>query len=230
MKKFVIFCLKSLISSLLIFFSWVTFTSFQSLEFEWEGNYSTIALGSSFLLGMILFLFVIDLKRLYVFGHEFAHWFFAKLHLRKTGKFNVSKNGGSVEIQNPNLLITLAPYFFPTYTFFWLPSFFFFKYLFRPTQWNMPIFFYGIGMTFAFHLAMTMKALKVEQSDLKRYGLPLSASTILFSNLIIIYLSLHTIQLSLKSGSKFWIDKFMQNGEGLIAVSSKYLRELLSLI
>lgn len=230
MKKLARISLKLLISSLLLFLSWVTFTAFQSLEFEWENDYSTIALGSSFAFGMICFLFIIDLKRTYVFGHEFAHWFFAKLHFRKTGKFHISKSGGSVEVENPNLLITLAPYFFPTYSFFWLPSFFFFKYLFRPTQWNMPIFFTGLGLSFAFHLAMTLKALKTEQSDLKRYGLPLSSTTILLSNLLLIYFSLHIIQLSLKSGSAYWLDKFMENGELFVNLSSKYIRELMSLI
>lgn len=217
-------------STLLAFLSWVTFYSFQSLQLDWQDDYSTIALASSFIIGFLTFLFVIDLKRCYVFAHEFAHWFFAKLHFRKTGKFRVAANGGSVEVMNPNLMITLAPYFFPTYSFFWLPSFFFFKHLFRPTQWNMPIFFTGLGLSFAFHLAMTLKALKTEQSDLKRYGLPLSATTILFSNLILVYLSLHCIQLSLRVGSSYWFDYFKESGYTILESCRHYGQEILSLI
>ena len=223
MKKFSYTILKLILSLVFLFLSWITFLSFQSLDIELKNNHSNLALAGSLSFGLCLFGFIIDLKRTYVFAHEFAHWFFAKLCFRKTGKFNIGKNGGSVEIQNPNLLITLAPYFFPTYTFFWLPSYFFFKYLFRPTDWNMPIFFTGIGLSFAFHLAMTIKALRQEQSDLKRYGLPLSSTTILLSNLLIIYFSLHLIQLSVGHGSNFLLTTLLDNSERIVELFKEHV-------
>jgi hypothetical protein len=53
----------------------------------------------------------------YVFGHELTHAFFAVLFGGSVKSFQASERGGRVTITKSNFIITLAPYFFPLYTF-----------------------------------------------------------------------------------------------------------------
>ena len=55
--------------------------------------------------------------RLYVLGHELTHAMWGLLFGARPSDVRVSASGGSVRLSKSNLLITLAPYFFPFYTF-----------------------------------------------------------------------------------------------------------------
>ena len=143
-----------------------------------------------FAAGLLIFIFVNKFIPLYVFGHELAHWIFAKLFLRETGKFKVGRDGGAVEIKNPNLWISLAPYFYPTFTVFWVPFWFLFKYLDDRYPYSLSIYFVILAITWAYHVAMTAYALKFEQSDIEKYGRPISFTLILFINLFVIFIFL----------------------------------------
>lgn len=149
-----------------------------------------IALLSGFGLGLVLFVFVGQFTRFYVFGHELAHWIFAKMFLRETRNFSVGKDGGAVHVQNPNIWITLAPYFYPTFCIMWVPFWFVFKYFERDFVWSVDIFFGVLALTWSYHFVLTLYALKFEQSDIKKYGRPLSFALILFINLFIIFIFL----------------------------------------
>ena len=53
----------------------------------------------------------------YVLGHELTHAIWGLLFGAVPSRLRVSESGGSVNLTKSNMLITLAPYFFPFYTF-----------------------------------------------------------------------------------------------------------------
>ena len=55
--------------------------------------------------------------RMYVLGHELTHALWGLLFGARPSDVRVSASGGSVKLTKSNMLITLAPYFFPFYTF-----------------------------------------------------------------------------------------------------------------
>jgi hypothetical protein len=105
----------------------------------------------------------------YVVGHELTHAFFAMLFGGAVKSIHASNRGGRVTITKSNFIITLAPYFFPLYTF-------------------MALILYGLariadargattdvlivlsGATFAFHLILTIIFLQTDQNDIREQG------------------------------------------------------------
>ncbi len=139
--------------------------------------------------GLVIFALLGKFRLVYVFGHELTHWLVAKLFRRRTGRFRVGREGGSVEIENPNLWITLSPYFIPLYTLIWSGLFFLLRQL-QPTL-IQEYAHYGIGImggAYAYHLWMTAFALTREQNDLRAYGWFFSLSLILCANLFLLFL------------------------------------------
>ena len=55
--------------------------------------------------------------RAYVLGHELTHALWGLAFGARPSDLRVAASGGSVRLTKTNLLITLAPYFFPFYTF-----------------------------------------------------------------------------------------------------------------
>ena len=153
-----------------------------------------------FAAGILIFTFISKFIPVYVFGHELAHWIFAKIFLKETGKFKVGKEGGAVEVKDPNLWVSLAPYFYPTFTVIWIPFWFLFKYLDEKYPYSLSIYFVILSISWAYHVAMTLYALKFEQSDLRRYGKPLSLSVIIFVNMAIIFSFLALFTTSIVKG------------------------------
>ena len=147
----------------------------------------TYSLLAGLVLGSLLFTFVCRLKRFYIFGHELAHWIFAKVFMKETRNFKVGKNSGAVQVKNPNIWVVLAPYFYPTFTILWLPFWFAFRYFKDEIPYSLEIFFVVLGLSWAYHLVLTLYALKFEQSDIERAGRPLSFSIIFFINMVFIY-------------------------------------------
>ena len=164
-----------------------------------------------FTAGLLIFFFINKFTPVYIFGHELAHWIFAKIFMKETGKFRVGKDGGAVEIKDPNLLIALAPYFYPTFTVLWIPFWFLFKHLNERFEWALSIYFAILAVTWSYHVAMTLYALKFEQSDLKRYGKPLSFSIIIFVNMVIIFLFLALFTIGIVSGVVHLRDLFLDD-------------------
>ena len=153
----------------------------------------TFSLLSGLVFGIIIFTFVCRLKRFYIFGHELAHWIFAKIFMKETKNFKVGKHGGAVQVKDPNIWVVLAPYFYPTFTILWLPFWFLFKHFKNHIPYSFEIFFVILGMSWAYHLVLTLYALKFEQSDIERAGRPLSFSIIFFINMLFIYTFLSLI-------------------------------------
>lgn len=133
----------------------------------------------------------------YVFAHEMSHVIATWLSLGKVRKVEVTEDGGFVEATKSNWFITLAPYLLPLYTllvfalygcasvlwgdlhrelhvplYFWQPAF--------KVIW---LFYFWVGMTWAFHVQFTVDVLQIEQSDLKENGEFFSLMLIFLTNL-----------------------------------------------
>ena len=77
---------------------------------------SAWAFGIGFFLWVALYFLLPRPIRTYVLAHELTHALWAWLTGSHVSRMKLSKNGGSVVVSKNNILITLAPYFFPLYT------------------------------------------------------------------------------------------------------------------
>ena len=118
----------------------------------------------------IIWLYLPPLTRTYVLGHELTHALWTVLFGGKASGLKVSARGGSVRVSKNNVWITLAPYFFPLYTFLvalvWLLS----AWLFPAVKPYSPLFVFWIGMTWSFHLTFTLRFLAYNQPDVREHG------------------------------------------------------------
>jgi hypothetical protein len=96
---------------------------------------------------------------MHVMAHELTHIFWAFLFGGKAKKLEVSASGGRVLINRTNFVITLAPYFFPLYTFIFLGV-----YIIAKEQY-LPYIAFLIGASLSFHIALTLYSMKTAQSD-----------------------------------------------------------------
>ncbi len=104
----------------------------------------------------------------YVFGHELTHALFAVLFGGSVKSFHASERGGRVTITKSNVIITLAPYFFPLYTF--IALLLYGTAVAAGLQGAVGWTVFLAGATFAFHLVLTAVFLQTEQSDVSEYG------------------------------------------------------------
>lgn len=119
----------------------------------------------------------------YVFGHELTHAFFAVLFGGALKSFHASDRGGRVTVTKSNFIITLAPYFFPLYTFFFLVLYLLAKATAAGNNTiNILIFF--SGASFTFHLMLTFIFLQTDQNDIKEHGAVFSYPLIFLFNIL----------------------------------------------
>jgi hypothetical protein len=128
----------------------------------------------------------------YIFGHELSHAIAGILSGAKIKKFNVTKQSGSVVLTKNNIWITLAPYFFPIYTFLILLIYICLGWFTNIKQFY-EYFLFFIGFSIAFHITLTAYILSVRQPDLKVYGVFFSYIIILAVNIIVFDLLLSLI-------------------------------------
>jgi hypothetical protein len=118
----------------------------------------------------IIWLFLPPLTRTYVLGHELTHALWTVLFGGRASGLRVSARGGSVRVTKNNVWVTLAPYFFPLYTFvvalLWLLT----VWLWPPLRPYAPIFLFWIGLTWSFHLTFTIRFLAGSQPDIREHG------------------------------------------------------------
>lgn len=140
--------------------------------------------------GLIFFSLVSHFNRAYVFGHEFSHWLAAKFFRRATSEFHAGKDGGSVQVESPNIWIALAPYVIPIYTLIWLVVVAVGRIWFRP-PWLPTFACLGVGFTYAHHVVLNVLALSKGQKDLTLFGPVLSLALVIAANLAILYFALN---------------------------------------
>lgn len=126
---------------------------------------------------------------LHIFGHELTHAFFAKLFGWKVKDIKVSSNGGHAKLSGSNFIVTLAPYFFPFYSFIVL-MIYILAILTGYDTYIYPYFLFLTGFTLSLHILMTIVSVKTDQPDIKEGGLVFSIPLIYLGNLLTIALLL----------------------------------------
>ena len=118
----------------------------------------------------------------YVVAHELTHALFAILSGGSVKSFQASDRGGRVTVTKSNFMITLAPYFFPLYTFililFWWIA------VASGARPAVTITLVVLsGAAFAFHLMLTFIFLQTDQNDIREEGAVFSYPLIYLFNI-----------------------------------------------
>lgn len=142
-----------------------------------------LALLGGILLWQLLFLTLPKPVRVYVLGHELTHALWGMLMGARVLDLRVSKNSGSVTLSRSNLWITLAPYFFPFYTFLVLVAYYALAIFFDVERWYL-VWLGLVGITWGFHLSFTVTTLMQKQSDIREYGFVFSYVIIYLMNVL----------------------------------------------
>ena len=130
--------------------------------------------------------------RMYVLGHELTHALWGLLFGARPSDVRVSATGGSVKLTKTNMLITLAPYFFPFYTFIVIVVALVTYAFFRPLPF-LPLWLFLVGFTWSFHVLFTLETLGQRQPDVKLYGRIFSWTFIFLVNVAIVLVWLATM-------------------------------------
>lgn len=123
--------------------------------------------------------------RMYVLGHELTHALWGLLFGARPSDVRVSGTGGSVKLTKSNFIITLAPYFFPFYTFVVIVVALVTSAFLRPLPF-LPLWMFLIGFTWAFHVLFTLETLTQRQPDVKLYGRVFSWVVIFIVNVLLV--------------------------------------------
>ncbi len=123
----------------------------------------------------------------YVLGHELTHAIWGVAFGARPSKLRVSGSGGSVNLTKTNMLITLAPYFFPFYTFVVIVVALITYAFLRPLPY-LPLWLFLVGFTWAFHALFTVQTLMQRQPDIKEYGRLFSWTFIFLANVALVLL------------------------------------------
>jgi len=123
--------------------------------------------------------------KMYVLGHELTHAFWGLLFGARPSDVRVSASGGSVKLTKSNLLITLAPYFFPFYTFLVIVAALVTAAFLRPLPY-LPLWLFLIGFTWSFHVLFTLETLGQRQPDVRLYGRIFSWTFIFLVNMLLV--------------------------------------------
>ena len=94
----------------------------------------------------------------YVLGHELTHALWGLLFGARPSDVRVSASGGSVRLTKSSFIITLAPYFFPFYTFVVIVTALITYAFMRPLPF-LPLWLFLIGFTWSFHVLFTLETL-----------------------------------------------------------------------
>lgn len=137
---------------------------------------------------MIVHFIIRKPERLYLWGHEFSHLIAAKIFFRKVHSFHItSRDGGKVVIDRTNVMIDLAPYIIPLYSFAAALA----AVLFRTSSPWVPDVYIALGsFLFAMHLVFSVEGIIRGQPDVKRSGRLFSCAVVLFFLLALIPLLL----------------------------------------
>jgi len=137
--------------------------------------------------GFLLYLLIHVLFRKpilsYVVGHELTHALFAVLFGGSVKAFHASEKGGRVQLTKSNFIITLAPYFFPLYTFLALAAYWTARAANIPSL--EPWLVLAAGASFAFHIALTFLFLQTDQDDISEHGSFFSYPLIFLFNVVL---------------------------------------------
>ena len=141
------------------------------------------ALAAGFLLWMFIFFALPRPVRTYVLAHELSHALWGAVMGARVVRMNVAKRSGSVTLTKTNVLITLAPYFFPLYTVIVVALYYLLMPFADVARWQA-WWLGSVGFTWSFHLTFTLSTLSHEQSDIEAHGRIFSYAMIYIMNLL----------------------------------------------
>lgn len=156
-----------------------------SVETAAANHWEAWAFPIGFLLWVALFFLLPRPVRTYVLGHELTHALWALMMGGRVGKMKVGPSGGHVELSKTNFLITLAPYFFPFYTFIVIAVYYLLGFVVdvEPYRlWGLA----AVGLTWAFHVTFTISMLSERQPDIQEHGPLFSYAVIYSANVLLI--------------------------------------------
>jgi len=119
--------------------------------------------------------------KVYILGHELTHALWAVLFGGKAKNLKVKASGGSVNVTKSNVIITLAPYFFPFYTMLLIGALLVVRFFVTPLPYPLAWLFF-VGFTWSFHFTFTIQSLWTHQPDIYEYGRLFSYSLIYLLN------------------------------------------------
>ena len=150
---------------------------------------------------------------LYVMGHELTHALAAVLQGGQADDLRVSTKGGMVKVNRSNFIVNLAPYFFPIYTAaacaIWAVA----ADRFKPALSGL------VGLTLAFHFALTFYSLKQHQSDITEVGWLFAIPLIVSLNVVI-----SALVLRLLAGDAFQLHQFFSDAASALGRSAAWVR------
>lgn len=150
-----------------------------------SGELGAWALPVGFVLWVVIFFLLPRPSRTYVLGHELTHAMWALMMGGGVGKLRVGKHGGHVELTKTNFLITLAPYFFPFYTFIVIAAYYLAGIWFEVEPY-MAWWLGAVGFTWSFHITFTLNMLAERQPDVQEHGRIFSYTVIYLMNVLVI--------------------------------------------
>ena len=121
----------------------------------------------------------------YVLAHESTHVLWTWLFGGKVKRFKVSSRGGHVKVTRANVLVTLAPYFFPLYALLALAGYAAAVAL-APESRVRSIMVALVGAAWAFHALLTLGTLRLRQPDIVKTGRGFSYVFIYVLNVLIL--------------------------------------------
>ena len=143
-----------------------------------------LAFAIGYALWTLLFLVLPPSVRMYVWGHELTHALWGLFTGSKVGKIKVGDDGGYVNLTNPGIFTTLAPYFVPFYLVVVL-----LLRLVAGLFWDMapyaPLWLGLMGMAYGFHVTYTVRSLTERQPDIREFGHVISYALILLINVLV---------------------------------------------
>lgn len=143
------------------------------------------ALPAGFLLWVAVFFLLPRPVRTYVLGHELTHALWTLMMGGRIGKIKVGKDGGHVEVSKSNFITTLAPYFFPFYSFLVISA-----YYLAGLSTNVEVhrfwWMVAVGLTWSFHVTFTIHMLAQRQPDIQEHGHIFSYTVIYIMNMLVI--------------------------------------------
>ena len=157
--------------------------------------------------------------RAYVLGHELTHALWGLVFGARPSKLKVTESGGSVNLTRTNMLIVLAPYFFPFYTFIVIVAALVTCVFARPLPF-LPLWMFMVGFTWAFHVLFTIETLAQRQPDVKLYGRVFSWVFIFLANvtLVLVFLAAVT-SLSFAQLGGFFVHRVLDTYIGVCSLA-----------
>lgn len=138
-----------------------------------------------FLIGLAVFLpfWFIWLRRSHfysTFEHEFTHLVVGLLFFKKPAHFTATeRDGGVTGMYGNNFIITLAPYFLPTFVYLLLPL-----YLIIDARFTL-YYFAVLGFLTGYHLLSTWQEFGFHQTDITKSGKVFSCIFLTFANIFV---------------------------------------------